>query len=266
MSRLLDGAQAHLRPRRLRLYGVGNGRSGTTSLTRMFDEYRAAHEIDLDRTRALAARVLAGELDVDSWRVRAALRRRSVRYHLEVDVAGLMAPFARPLVGMYADARFVLLVRDCFSWLDSVVEHRVRRPIADGENYFAVKYLRHCDTFAPEEATLRDANLFPVAAYFQGWADAIQRVLDAVPAERLLVVRTEDLDSSVETLARFAGVPASSLQPQHANRNPSPTGVLGAVPVPFVVAQARAHCTPLMERFWGPAWTDLATRLPQPPR
>ena len=56
----------HLRPRRLRLHGVGNGKSGTTSLTRMFGAYRAAHEIDRNRMHALAASVLRGELDVGS--------------------------------------------------------------------------------------------------------------------------------------------------------------------------------------------------------
>src|ERR1051325_5315376 len=102
----------HLRPRRLHLHGMGNGKSGTTSLTQMFGAYRAAHEIDRARFRALAARVVTGDLDDRSPRVRAALVRRSVRYHLEVDVAGHMAAFAGALAHLYDDARFVLLIRD----------------------------------------------------------------------------------------------------------------------------------------------------------
>src|SRR5438034_10103384 len=106
----------HLRTRRLRLYGVGNGKSGTTSLTQMFGSYRAAHEIDRARFVALASKVWLGELDTSSARVRHELRRRTLRYHLEVDVAGHISVFAGTLADMYADARFVLLIRDCFSW------------------------------------------------------------------------------------------------------------------------------------------------------
>jgi hypothetical protein len=233
----------------------------------MFGAYRAAHEIDRDRMRPLAAKILTGEVDADSARVRAELRRRSVRYHLEVDIAGHMAVYAGPLAQMYPDAKFVLLIRDCFSWLDSVVDQQIRS-LEKGkvwDSYFRAKNLQHDDQFAPEEAPLQDAGLIPIAAWFRGWAAMNQSVLGAVPADRLLVVRTEDLDGSVATLARFAGVPESTVQPVHANRNPSPSGLLGALPVPFVLERAREHCGPIMETYWGADWCDLRERLPRPP-
>jgi Sulfotransferase domain len=233
----------------------------------MFGSYRAAHEINRDRVRAVGARVLTGELDADSARVRAELRRRSMRYHLEVDVAGHMAVFAGPLARMYSDARFVLLIRDCFSWLDSVVDQQLRS-LSEGrvrDAYYQAKYLRYDDTFDRAEAPLRDAGLIPIASWFRGWAEANQRVLGAVPPDRLLVVRTEDLDDSVAMLAQFAGVPESTIRLVHANRNPSPTGLLGAVPASYVVEQARRHCGPIMERAWGANWTDLCNRIPPHP-
>jgi hypothetical protein len=230
----------------------------------MFGWYRAAHEADRLRTQALATRVLLGELDADSARVRAALRRRSVRYNLEVDVAGFMSVFAGTLAHLYADAKIVLLIRDCFSWLDSAADQRQRAVDADvTQRYLHAKYLRHGDQFASDEVVLEEAGLVPISSWLQSWAEVNQRVLDAVPPDRLLVVRTEDLDASAEVLARFAGVPESTVRPMHANRNPSPTGLLGQVPAEFVLERAREYCAPLMERFWGTDWCDLATRLPQ---
>jgi hypothetical protein len=257
----------HLRPRRFRLHALGNGKSGTTSLARMFGSYRVGHEIEGMRMRALAARVMTGELDERSARVRGELRRRSVRYHLEVDVAGHMAVFAGTLARMYDDAVFVLPIRDCFSWLDSAVEQLLRfdEQGRTRDAFYDAKYLRHCDSFTSEEAALEQAGLMPVAAWLAGWADSNERVLGSVPPERLLVVRTEDLDDSVAALAGFAGVPAATLRPVHANRNPARTGLLGDVPPEFVVEQARKHCGSVMERFWGPDWCDLRTRLPSPP-
>jgi len=229
----------------------------------MFGAYRVAHEIEQERMHALAIKVINGELDVGSRRVRAELRRRSVRYHLEVDVAGHMTLFAPTLAELYADAKFVLLLRDCFSWLNSSVDMRIRSDAPRGRNaYFLAKFSRPGDRFTSEDAALQDAGLIPISSWLRGWAEWNQLVLDGVPPERLLVVRTEDLDHSVEALARFAGVPESTVQPVHANRNPAPTGLLGEVPTGYVIEQARQYCAPIMERFWGPDWCDLATRLP----
>jgi Sulfotransferase domain len=262
MVRRLRRIPGHLRPRRLRLYGTGNGKSGTMSLARMFGEYRSAHEIDLARLTTLATAALMGELDPDSARARAELRRRSWRFHLEVDVAGLLSPFAGTLATQYPDARFVLLIRDCFSWLDSRVEKNVGRPGYVGSAIYAARYGRFDDHFAPEESVLRDAGLRPIASYLRAWADVSERVLRGVPAERLLVVRTEDLDSSAGLLARFAGVPVASVKPAHANHRTRRSGLLADVPASFVVEQAQEHCAGLMERYWGQEWCRLGERLP----
>ena len=149
-------ALAYLRPRRLHLYGIGNGGSGTTSLTQMFGAYHATHENDFARLVPLTAGVLTGEIHANSARVRVALRRRSVRFHLDVDVASFLTPFAGTLASLYSDARFVLLIRDCFSWLDSRVEHVVRQPWSSRHPAWqaerARRHERYDDRFVSEEA------------------------------------------------------------------------------------------------------------------
>jgi hypothetical protein len=169
---------------------------------------------------------------------------------------------------MYADAKFVLLVRDCFSWLDSFVDQQIRdlrRSPLTRDAFFRAKYMSHDDQFAPEEAVLRDAGSLPVASWLRAWAGMNERVLRSVPPERLLVVRTEDLDDSTEVLARFAGVAPSTVRRAHVNRNPSPTGTLGQVPASFVVERAETHCASVMARVWGPDWRDLSARIAATP-
>jgi hypothetical protein len=226
----------------------------------MFSHYRAGHEVDA-RFKPLASRVLAGEVDADSARVRAALRRRSWRFHLDVDVGTYLSPFAGELARIYPDAKFVLLIRDCFSWLNSRIERQASVPSMGASPYFAARYMRYNDSFATEEAALREAGLRPIASYFRSWAETSDGVLDSVPDERLLVVRTEDLNTSTETLARFVGVPPSTVRPAHVHRTSTPKNLLDQVPVPFIVEQAHAYCGPLMERYWGANWPDLRTRL-----
>ena len=260
----LQRVSGHLRQRRFRLYGVGNGKSGTRSLAQMFDFYRSGHEVDFARLAILAAGVLTGDIQADSPRVRAALRRRSVRFHLDVDVAGFLSPFAGTLALLYSDAKFVLLIRDCFSWLDSRVDHNLRLPSSlhpAWKAYFGALYGRYDDRFTSQEDVLRDAGLRPIASYLRSWADLTERVLRSVPADQLLVLRTEDLDRSAGMLARFAGAPASTVRDARRGSRPYRVGLVGQVPVPFVVEQAREYCGPLMERYWGADWCELRTRL-----
>jgi hypothetical protein len=254
-------ALAHVRPRRLWLYGVGNGKSGTTSLAAMFDHYRSGHEVDRSRARDLAARVYRGEIGPDSREVRALLRRRRWRLHLEVDVAGNLSPFAGTAARMYRRAQFVLLIRDCFSWLDSRVETTARYQLAD-DAFYRARFMLHEDPFAPEEAPLRAAGVLPLASYLRAWAETNDEVLDRVPADRLMVVRLEDLDASIASLADFVGVPPSTLRVQHSNEAPSRTGLLGEIPRSFVLERVEEFCIPHMERFWGEDWRALAERLP----
>ena len=257
----LERVSAHLRPRHFRLYSVGNAKTGTTTVPRMFELYRSSHECDAGRMASLAAGVLRGQLDPRSARVRRALRRRTLRYHLEVDAANFLTPFAGTLALLYPDAKFVLTIRDCFSWLDSRVEQFIRNTSFRG-GYADAQYRRFHEAFAPEEAVLRDAGLWPIAAYLRGWAAYNELVLASVPPDRLLVLRTEDLGDSASVLAQFVGGPATTVRTSHANRNVAPSGFLGKVPTPFIVDRAREHCATLMERYWGEDWCELSARLP----
>src|SRR6188472_2082412 len=103
----------------MHVYGVGVGKSGSTSMARMFDQYRSAHEVDAKRLLPIGEAILHGDLAVDSRRVRAELRRRNWRFQLDVDSAPFLNPLTPMLVELFDDARFVLVLRDCFSWLDS---------------------------------------------------------------------------------------------------------------------------------------------------
>ncbi len=102
-----------------------------------------------------------------------------------------------------------------------------------------------------------------VSSYLRWWVAWNESVLRAVPPDRLLVVRTEDLDGSAAVLARFAGVPESTVHPAHANHRTRRLALLSGVPASFVEEQARRHRGAPMERFWGPDWPDLVARLPE---
>ena len=255
------------RRRRLRLYVVGLGGSGTTSLTYIFGNYRSAHECEPGRMVPLTNAARYG--DMTPARRRWEMRRRSLRFGLEVDSAAFLSPFVPELAELYPRARFVVMIRDCFSWMDTRLEKWLR----SGVNLTTTDDLRaqfrwteygvvYAVAPSPEDAPLVDRDLPPVGTLAKRWAAAVSDVLTTAPPDRTLVVRTEDIDTSIERLAQLCSVDASTLvRGVHRNAAPRRERLLSQVSREHVLHQAEQWCAPLMEQFWGPEWRMLVDRV-----
>jgi hypothetical protein len=106
-------------PRRFRAYGVGLWRTGTYSLARIFGRYRSVHEFEFEPTLDAVLRRRSGE-----WtdaRLRTFLRRREAARLLEMDSFFLNGCYVPALRDEHPDARFILTLRDCYSWCESTL-------------------------------------------------------------------------------------------------------------------------------------------------
>ena len=255
---------SHVRPRRFRLFGLGDAKTGTERLAHKFSRYRSVHEWDRSRLVPASSAVLEGRLPVSQ--VRTELRRRSRWHTFELDCAYFLAPFAGELAEMHDDAQFVLLVRDCFSWLEARVDYVRRVPLTPvGRESMAARYGHYDEPLRGEEAALHDAGLYPITSYLRYWAELPAKVMRDVPADRLCIVRTDDLDQSNERLASFVGIDPANLLPAPAVDDEPRNGLLATVPDESIVELAVQHCAPLMQRFWGDDWVSLQSRLRPPP-
>ena len=110
---------------RPRLYGIGMGKTGTNVLASMFAGVPAAHEPEAGDVIETLLDYEAGRRD---WR---ALRNfvvdRDRRLGLAVDVSNLNIFLVDLLLELDPQARFVLTIRDPWSWLDSIVNQYLRR-------------------------------------------------------------------------------------------------------------------------------------------
>jgi hypothetical protein len=257
------------RRRRLQVYVVGLGGTGTTTLCDIFEHYRAAHEVDRRRMLPIANAARTGRLS--PARRRWELRRRNLRFGLEVDSAAFLTLFVPDLARMYPRARFVVSVRDCFTWMDTRVEKWLRsgERIDPNATDWAAPY-RWSDygvtwavTQSPEDAPLVERDLPPIGSLAKRWAQTYADVLRSSPPDRTLVMRTEDIDTSLERLAEFCGVDGSTLTPGvHRNAAPSRERLLSQLSRDHVLHEVERYCAPLMEQFWGPEWRTLVHRVP----
>ena len=247
--------------RRARLYGVGMGKSGTHSIAAMFlKPVRAGHEPE---ALPLIERILArkegalGESDFHGW-----LRERDCRMGLEVDSSNLNAHILDFLVNEFPEARFVLTIRDCYSWCDSMMNHSVRFAEATDPLWGRLRdWLFRPDMFshAPEEHLLKTAGLYTLEGYFSRWRAHNEGVIQSVPPERLLVVRTDQIQKRTLEIADFARFPRRTVLAERAHgfRNPEKKPLLKQIDHGFVEAAADKHCKQLMSRFF-PEITSLA--------
>lgn len=242
------------RVRRARLYGVGMGKSGTHSIAAMFlKPVRTGHEPEaLPLIEQILARHSGAltEGDFRSW-----LRARDRRLALDVDSSNLNSHILDFLVSEFPDARFVLTIRDCYSWCDSMINHSIRFADTTPELWQRLRDLRfRSDVFhhAPEEQLLKEAGLYTLDGYLSHWSAHNDQVIQKVPPERLLVVRTDQIQKRALEISDFAELPRRTISAERAHgfRNPEKRPLLKQIDRGFIEARVEKHCKPLMSRFF----------------
>ena len=238
--------------RRFHAFAIGLPRSGTHSLAEMFQgQFRAAHEPAL--VDSLAHTMSWNRGEQPRARMRALLRWRDRRLGLELEAAHYLHHLAPLLVEEFPAARFVLTLREPVSWLESEINQNLRagefpfwRALADQ------RYGRYGAALPAAERGLAAAGCaHAIAAHLQYWRDHIEGVLAAVPNDRLLVVRTDQLDERAAELAAFLGV-----APDLVDRARSRAGAGGARRVDLHASVDADYLTRAVERHCG----DLLTR------
>jgi hypothetical protein len=195
----------------LLVFGVGCAKTGTNSLSGMFERhYRSAHEPQAD---ALIDLILEQQ-KLSRAQFRQAVRDLLDPLDLEVNASQLNGYIVRTLVALYPRAMFVLTLRDPKAWLHSFANHqRNRAALPVGSAWARFRDLRFGD------GETADPNaIYPMDRYFRYWLEHNARVIKTVPSERLLVIRTENLDAEIPRLAAFLRVPESTIAQAHANQ------------------------------------------------
>jgi len=232
-----EGVPASLPPRRFHLIGVGLPKTGTTSLAYLFRPFRWGDEFLFAESIERLIAWKDGGLDRDGIRRWLALRAEAGA--LELDSTSFNHYFLDILVELHPDARFVYTRREAVSWADSFLNMLLRhgtylrgRPWPEWQ--LALGRLM-APSFDPGQF-VSPAHLYlslhPLAEELLGfYARETTRIEAALPPERSLVIPTEDLSTSLDTIAEFAGVPRSALDPAgaHANRGQNKIPLVAAL-------------------------------------
>jgi len=251
--------------RRLHVYGVGAPKTGTQSLAFMFaSNYRSAHE---PLAQQFIAHIVAAAKEPDSGpQELAGFVRQVERDHAwEMNSSQLNVHVLDQLVAENPQAKFILTLRDCYSWLDSYINHHLAGSATEGRRQ--LRYLRHRPDLyphRPQEQALADRGLFSLDGCLSFWAWHTQTVLKSVPSERLYVVRTSDLGNEILAMAAFLKVPEDTIDRNaaHSHRAAQKFHVLREVDRSFLEARVQEHCGGLMA-VWFPEIRCMADASPR---
>lgn len=252
------------RKRAVQVYVVGMPRSGTVSLYDVFKKhYRADHEPE---SRFLTRKIVAYRLGrMDEAAMRRYLRSRDRRLGLELDTSYLNAEVVDLLVDEYPESKYILTIRDCLSWTDSMMNFLLNKPEfmtsrkPHIREHMEVQFGAPPYQYAPEEAALKEKGLHPLSRYLDYWTYHNQKVIDAVPPDRLLVMQTTAIGRSGDAIEAFLGLPPHSLDKAvHSNSTPTRHSLLDTLPREFVYAKVEQHCGKLMREFYPEVMEKLA--------
>ena len=190
------------------------------------------------------------EQEMTTW-----LLQRDRRLALEVDSSMLNIDILPIVLREFPDARFLLTIRDCYTWCNSIINEMVRSagrmpPVLN--EIASSHYQPHLFEHAPEEQWLKERNLYTLDGYFTYWAKHNSKILDTVPADRLLVVRTDQISKRAFEIGDFAGLPRRTVRVErtHEYKNPAKQDIIGQLDRNFLQAKVQQHCRSLMARFF----------------
>lgn len=219
---LLPKGLFHLvQPRPFHAFAVGAEKTGTTSIAKLFEpNYRAEHEPQWNSTVKRMFRLSLNEMPETAFV--SFLTRRDKRIWLELESSCLMGHCAPHLWTAFPDAKFILTVRDCLSWLKSDINHHMthKREDAGMDMWYQVAFQPDRFEYTSYDEPLRQRDLFPLDCFLTYWANSISRVTDCIPPDQLLVIRTKDISDSGPALSRFLNVPTESMTFSQSHHNP----------------------------------------------
>ena len=208
-------------PRQLQALCVGAPKSGTTSIANLFSKnYRYEHEAERKAHVEFIWLHYTGVVS-DAEYIQY-LIKRDRRLWLDIESNCFLGYRPDLVYRAFQNARFILTIREPFSWLESIFDNNINYPVTA-----SITMLRwHSFFFHPEDyqytdkdAILKENKLYPLDAYLNYWVCTNRSVMDSIPDEQLLVLYTHKISHGLAELADYLGVSADTFNKEKARMN-----------------------------------------------
>ena len=180
---------------------------------------------------------------------------------LELDSAHFNRHYMEILAGAYPDAKFIFLIRDCFSWLESFINYFTepdKEATQASPEWNGLPFdLGKGDLEAKRKLIENFDRYIDVPLSF--WAKENIEMLKkcrCLPADRVLIVRTDEINDKMDEMAEFVGVDPETLKRgrSHLNKASYHVNILKRLDPRFLEEKFDAHCSIVMKEIF-PGYT-----------
>jgi hypothetical protein len=246
------------RPRQFHAFCIGAAKTGTHSIGKVFAKsYRSDHEPEGRATIEFILDVKRGRFTEPE--ILDYVQARDRRLDLEMESSHPTYFLLEYLLALFDRAKFILTVRDCLSWVTSFISHQHRARTPKFEPFIKLRDLRFAPNgrapHPPEESGLAELGLYTLDEYLSYWSRHNRTVIDRVPSDRLLIVRTHEIGRDLSSMSRFLSIDPESLDSSGAEEFKARTklDVLSKIPADHLRDKVERHCGELMRDLF-PGW------------
>ena len=241
--------------RRFRAYCFGTPRSGTTSIAGVFKQnYLAYHEPDYARSIRTVMAYRSSRLSKHD--LSAFLTSHDTRIWLELESSNILSHVVSEILETFHDAKILFTIRDCYSWLDSYLNHQVANPIrwryGIWQEYRDFLFACGGFTHSKHDRPLESRDLYPLDAYLTYWAAVNGEMLDRIPLYRRLLIPTYRIQEYTERIEDFLNLKRGTLDRSHGHlyRVEKPQNVLSQLDSRYLKDRVGHICGAVMARHF----------------
>ncbi|MBL8032258.1 MAG: hypothetical protein JNJ69_01045 [Leptospiraceae bacterium] len=206
-------------------------RSGTVSFAGILDRHRSTHEFMISETILALLDFREKKLPLDD--LKSFLRERDLRAGHRIDSASFFYLAPEAVFAAFPEAGYFFAVRDCESWIVSMVDNAVHahKKIQEGHPTvnldFLERYSRLFISGHRREWFLDDGLLKKYAGHISRelarfWRQFTLATLQAMltlQSDKRLIIRLENFNQSLPAIARLAGVSSDTLNTTNIHLN-----------------------------------------------
>lgn len=207
-------------------YGVGLAKTGTTSLARAFSLMGSSHERSHYQLEPLGLARLRGQIDDPTfWRLAG---ERLEEPSGALDVCSSHHFYADALAARFPAAVFLWTVRDVRAWSNSLLDMEIREAImaeacGAGETSRRMRFPRVPYVAGESFTRVADASMLP--GLIRVWSEHMVRMARILPPQRVMQVRTHEINSRLAEICTFIGADSTRLIHLSTPANARPAGL-----------------------------------------
>lgn len=236
----------------LLLFCVGMAKTGTHSMAEIWGNgVKAGHEPDSKTALNLILSRNAGTINQDDYRDKIAAYIKNTG--LNIIASQLNFFYLDILIELYPAALFILTIREPRSWLDSFINHQLTRECSrEWQQLRDLRFRPDLHRHPPEEEILKKHGLYTLDGYFGYWHFHNSRVIKTIPAERLLIIRTDKINDSIDDISRFAGLNRNSepMKPAHIFPAAGKLNIPHSLDREYLERKISQHCGTLLQQYF----------------